>query len=355
MEKNRPVLMIMYHFPCFDGAYAAINAYMYYMNFSRTYYHLKIIPIKNIHPKIPHFESIKPKKIIILDLNLSQDEIDYFKNKTNNNISLIIFDHHKTGIHLFNQHKNELLANNNKIKIIFSENNTKSACGLSFDYYKKKALLRFNKKDVGVYYSKYVESINKYIEDTDIESNILYKSPEFKSGLNNLYKPISQHTDFSKWNQINYKMSTLLNLNINQCIKEGNISLSKYKKEAENELLHSRIIILAPNDKVKFYACVPSQKRYRNHAAPILARLSQDKGYVPVGAFIYLFEDVNNVYKISLRNAKNNIIDLSAFAEEFGGGGHVNAAAFTMSWEQIEKCIVEDNIKLTKDIIDKFK
>ena len=133
MEKNRPVLMIMYHFPCFDGAYAAINAYMYYMNFSRTYYHINLVPIKNVSSKIWHFESIKPKKIVILDLNLSQEEIDYFKHKANSKVSLIIFDHHKTGIHLFNQHKNELLSNNKKIKSIFSENNSKSACGLSFD------------------------------------------------------------------------------------------------------------------------------------------------------------------------------------------------------------------------------
>ena len=69
--------------------------------------------------------------------------------------------------------------------IIYDEKSDKSACGLSFNYYKDKAL---KKKDADVkkieeIFNKDLEKINLYIEDSDTGKFSLKFTHEFKSAL----------------------------------------------------------------------------------------------------------------------------------------------------------------------------
>ncbi len=43
---------------------------------------------------------------------------------------------------------------------------------------------------------------------------------------------------------------------------------------------------------------------------------------------IFLYENENHVYKVSMRS--NNYVDVSKVAAYFGGGGHIRAAGCTM-------------------------
>ena len=66
---------------------------------------------------------------------------------------------------------------------------------------------------------------------------------------------------------------------------------------------------------------------------------------IKIAAFAY--EIGKNIYKISLRS-NGEIIDLSKFVVEYGGGGHKKAAGFTlkMKIEEIEKLLNEELAKI---------
>ena len=96
MESNNKSICIVYHYPCFDGAYAAINAYMYYKYFSRTKYSVSFYPFLNTwnqHDKLFHAAH---NKIVFLDISISVDDINAINN--NKHISLLIIDHHESNI-----------------------------------------------------------------------------------------------------------------------------------------------------------------------------------------------------------------------------------------------------------------
>ena len=89
MESDKR-LSIIYHFPCFDFAFSAINTFLYYSNFARTKYIIQFIPIQNTTSKI---EALKnANKVILLDLSLSEEEYDYLME--HQDISVIMIDHH---------------------------------------------------------------------------------------------------------------------------------------------------------------------------------------------------------------------------------------------------------------------
>ena len=44
---------------------------------------------------------------------------------------------------------------------------------------------------------------------------------------------------------------------------------------------------------------------------------------------MFIYESARDTYKISLRS--NSVVNVSEIASEFGGGGHIRAAGFSLS------------------------
>ena len=339
-KKN---ICIIYHYPCYDGLYGAINTYLYYKNFTNNKYNIAFLPLRNI---IPIFSQLTQKydKIVTLDLGMKGNDIDFLTDKNNSDVSVTIFDHHESWYEQYKKEYEPILLKREKFHIIFDGQNQKSACGLSFDYYKNKALKKENidKNKVEEIFNAELENINLYVEDSDTGKFSLKFIHEFKSGLSEEHS--LKYTDLS----INpYKtMNDFLNINVSFMIKVGDKYLKKTKKKCKNILLKNWIYIVELKGGYKFLMCIVKEKYVRNYACPFLARISKKKGLLPVGAFVYLYS--KNEYKFSMR-AGDDTVDVSKIAAEYGGGGHKGAAAFVMDYDGIDQLIVK-TINIKKEI-----
>ena len=336
-------LCIIYHFPCYDGAYGAINTYLYYKNFPKDKYNITFKPLRNIFP-IFSVVNKKYDKIISLDLAIKDDDIKFLTDEKNDDISVIIFDHHISWFEKYNKEYKSKIMNRKKLKLFYNHENIKSACGLSFEFFKDKAL---KKKDVDQnkvekIFSEHLKIINDYVEDSDTGRFKIKNIHEFKSALAKNY---SLHfTDFSvKYFQ---RIKNFLEINPSYLAKIGDKILKKTKSQAKNILKQNYIYIVELKGGYKFLMCITEKKYVRNYACPLLGKISKKKGYLPIGAFVYAY--VNGLYKFSMRSS-DDTCDVSKIAGIYGGGGHKGAAAFTMDYDGIDNLIL-GTININYDI-----
>ena len=329
-------LCIIYHCPCYDGAYGAINAYLYYKNFTNDKYKITFLPLKNTFPIYSKLEK-KYNKIISLDLGLRDDDIKFLTDENNNNTSIIIFDHHCSWSEKYNKEYFPKIKDRKKLTICYDEQNKKSACGLSFDYFKNKALSKKNldKNKVEEIYSDNLKLINLYVEDSDTGNCNMKNNEEFKSALSQSHSIHLTDLTFKTLQRIN----DFINITPSYLIKIGYKCITKIKKQSRNVLKENKIYIVELQKCYKFLMCITEKKYVRNFACPLLGKISQKKGFLPVGAFVFTFERENKLYKFSMRSADDSF-DVSKIASIYGGGGHKHAAAFTMNYDEIKKFIV---------------
>jgi len=341
LEKKK--ICIIYHYPCYDGLYGAINTYLYYKNFTNNKYDITFLPLRNIYPIYSKLTQ-KFDKIISLDLGMKENDIDFLTDKDNSDISVTIFDHHESWYDQYKKEYEPILLKKDKFHIIFDEKNLKSACGLSFEYYKNKALKKENVdiKKVEEIFSLDLKKINDYVEDSDTGKFSLKFIHEFKSGLSEEY-PI-KYTNLSI--NTDKTLNKYLNMNVSFMIKVGDKYLKKTKKKCKNILLKNWIYIVELKGGYKFLMCISEEKYVRNFACPFLGKISKKKGFLPIGAFVYLYS--KNQYKFSMR-AGDDSVDISKIAAAYGGGGHKGAAAFVMDYDGINNLIVK-TINIKKDI-----
>ena len=343
ISNKKKNLLIIYHFPCYDGLYSAINAYLYFKNFTNNKYKITFLPLKNIYPI---FNKITQKydKIITFDLGMKDNDIDFLKDEKNSEISVTLFDHHKSWFDTYIKEYEPILKKRKKFRIIFNEKNEKSACGLSFDYYKNKALKKkeIDIKKVEEIFNKNLEKINLYVEDSDTGKCSLSFIHQFKSGLSEEY-PL-KYTNLTI--QTEKTINNFLSMNVSFMIKVGEKYLKKLKKKSKNVLLKNWIYVVELKGGYKFLMCISEEKYVRNYACPFLGKISKKKGFLPVGAFVYSYE--KDLYKFSMR-AGDDSVDVSKIACEYGGGGHKGAAAFVMDYDGIDKLITQ-TINIKKEI-----
>ena len=336
-------ICIIYHYPCYDGFYGAINAYLYYKNFTNNKYDITFLPLRNLFPIFSqltkHFD-----KIISLDLGMKEHDIDFMTDKNNYTTSITLFDHHKSWNEQYKKEYEPLLKNRKKLHIIYDEKNGKSACGLSFNYYKNKAL---KKKDIDIkkveeIFNKELENLNLYVEDSDTGKFSFKFIHEFKSALSAEYP--MKLTDLTR--NPDKIMNKFMSINVSFMIKVGDKYLKKTKKKSKNILLKNWIYIVELKGGYKFLMCITEEKYVRNFACPFLGKISKKHGFLPIGAFVYSYG--KNIYKFSMR-AGDDSVDVSKVAQQYGGGGHKGAAAFVLDYDGIDKLIVK-TINIKKDI-----
>ena len=343
METTNKTLSIIYHFPCFDGAYGAINTYLYYTNFSKTKYTIKFVPMKNSISKLFAFE--KTDKIVVLDVSLIEEDYKYLME--HQNIKVLLIDHHNTGIKDYKSlYESMLKKRTNPIKVVFDERDEQAACGLSFRYFKNKASHNFKSFIVEPVFNSNYEKIIKYVEDCDIGAHSLKNSLFFSSGMGKQFHPRNKVLDFSESNFYS-RIKNLQNVNLKYTLKTGDTAYRQFASNAKKELLNNKIYVMQLTEDIKFLTVITEHKQYRNLASPFLGRVSKKNGYLPCGGCIYSFE--NGLYKVSLRTGTKNSVDVSEICSKFGGGGHIDAASFTMTMEEIKKHIVKE-VDITTDI-----
>jgi len=342
--NKKKELCIIYHFPCYDGAYGSINTYLYYSNFKRNKYNITFKPLRNIFPIFSTLDK-KYDKIISLDLALKDEDIPFLTNKENDTTSIVIFDHHISWYDKYIKDYKPKISGRKKLKMLYDEKNTKSACGLSFDYFKNKckAIKGVDEKEIERVFNENLKSINNYIEDSDIGRFQIKDIHEFRSALSKDYSLYL--SDFSSFDY-KKRIKRFLKINPSYMVQYGKKILMDIKKKTKEILNENWIYIVELKGGYKFLMCITEKKYVRNYACPLLGKISKNRGFLPVGAFVYEYD--NGLYKFSMR-ASDDTCDVSKIAKLYGGGGHKAAAAFIMDYDGIDNLIL-DTIDVYEDI-----
>ena len=342
---------IFYHFPCFDAGYGALNSYLYYKHFSNEKYTFKFHGLESSQDK---FEDIEPedyKIIIILDLEMFEEDIDFIEENTE--IQFIYFDHHESWKNKYLNEYKERIDKCENLQLIYDMDNKSSACLLSYNYFKKQSLniTNNNIKEVENIYSKNLLLICEYISDTDTGQFKLENHSNFKGGLCDYIKYPQKMFQFKSKNTFEDKMNELLEIDINELLERGKKEKINYVNNAKNELINNTIDLVKFPEGEQFFICFLKKKSLRNAIGPILGKISQKYNYLPIGGLVYPFA---GKYKFSMRTYINGAYDVSEIAKRYNnGGGHKDAAAFTLSYKLFESLIVNDvSINIKKDIED---
>lgn len=274
MKSDAQNTVIIYHDHCRDGFGAAYAAWTVFGN-EATY-----IPTKT--QEAPP-DDLAGKSVYILDYSYDKETLEKLRAEA---ASVVVIDHHKTS-------RDAVTA--------FPEN--------VFDIEHSGAVLAWQ------YFhpDTPVPTLLRYIEDHDLWNNALPHTREFGAALGDY--PF----EFSEWDTLvrDLEDETFFNAFIERgaTISELNerliTALLEFKERAQFEGGYT------------IYALNAAPRVFRSVLGNRLAELSRDEGNAPFAAIYYRY---GGHVHCSLRSIGD--CDVGALAEQYGGGGHKNAASF---------------------------
>jgi oligoribonuclease NrnB/cAMP/cGMP phosphodiesterase (DHH superfamily) len=310
---------IVYHWPCPDGAYAALAAYLKFHKEPQVdldfipHSTFRALPIEDNPAFTPDAE------VFLLDYVGPADFVHRVAKKVRH---VTLLDHHKTAFELMEQWKSEnSLPQNFDFQLI----NEKSGATIAYDYFSKDTTLIPNEVD-----RARIERAFAYIEDGDLWRKALPFSKEFSTGLG------AKGVEFD-YNKNKSLFLQLQLLDVDKLIEEGKVELERTNKIIADNLAQSYPIKLGGKDN-DFGSCLAVLTNYpelRSEMGHQLALKSAAAGLRGVGAICYEeagMVDAETSYKVSLRSVEEE--DTTVVAKRFGGGGHKNAASFMLPRDQ---------------------
>ncbi|KAK7364174.1 hypothetical protein VNO80_12625 [Phaseolus coccineus] len=315
---------ILYHYPCPDGAFAALAAHLYFkatslfspLFFPNTVYKplsAEDLPLNEIGD------------LYLLDFVGPDGFIQEISTKVSR---VIVLDHHKTALEKLG---NEVSLGENVVKVIDIE---RSGATIAFDYFKDKLL----SPDIAVKHPSVLDEFELarqlflYVEDGDLWRWRLQNSKAFSSGLKDLNIEFDARKNPSLFDQ-------LLSLNLNTIISRGMLSISLKQKLIDDGLSKSYEIALGNG---VFGRCLAvnadtTLSQLRSELGHQLATQSKEMKLRGIGAVVYKVPELENdqLLKISLRSVENE--DTTPITQEFGGGGHRNAGSFKLTADKFEQ------------------
>ncbi|XP_021679910.2 uncharacterized protein LOC110664500 isoform X2 [Hevea brasiliensis] len=268
---------VLYHYPCPDGAFAALAAHLY---FCATSLPALFLPNTVYNPiKLEHLPIHEIDDLYLLDFAGPSGFVHQISSKFSR---VVILDHHKTAKEMLG---GETLVGKNVNAVLDME---RSGATIAYDYFKEKLVGNPNQNIVSEF--SRLRPIFEYIEDADLWRWRLENSKAFSSGLKDL------------------------NLEFNVRL---NPSLFKQAVNADS---------------------LPELRSELGHQ---LAIKSSDQNLRAIGAVVYRVPGLENdkLLKISLRSSVSE--DTTPISQEFGGGGHRNASSFMISFAEFEKWKVD--------------
>jgi len=325
---------VLYHYPCPDGAFAALAAHLYFSALRRPvsfYPNTVYNPIKVEDLPIEDFEVI-----YLLDFVGPHGFVNTLCSKDK---SVVILDHHKTAMEMLEANEYD---HKNCVKVI---DMNRSGATIAYDFFTER-LLSENmgfamvstqeslQKSSSLVPEKDIQRVGllyKYVEDADLWRWILPDSKAFSSGLKDMQIEFSY-----KQNQRLFEQ--LLALDPRSVIDKGRDSLS-HKQKLINEALEQSYEISIGNGK--FGNCLATEVEtisdLRSELGHQLASKSLELNLRPIGAVVYHVEELanNDILKISLRSIGSE--DTTEISQAYGGGGHRNASSFMINRKEFKK------------------
>ncbi|KAL2533074.1 hypothetical protein Adt_06425 [Abeliophyllum distichum] len=289
---------VLYHYPCPDGAFAALAANLYFSHcptaaaaaataifFPNTVYsplRVEDLPLDEID------------RVYLLDFVGPPSFIRELSSKVE---QIVVLDHHKTALEMLGSGTS---INGNVIKVIDMK---RSGATIAYDYFKEKLLhgdVSRNKDGYqkGLQEFDRLRRLFEYIEDGDLWRWHLPNSKAFSSGI---------------------------------------VSLSHKQRLIDEALEQSYEIALGGG---AFGRCLAlnadSIAELRSELGHQLANKSRKRNLRGIGAVVYRLPELENdeLLKISLRSIDSE--DTTSISKEYGGGGHRNASSFMLKSEEFQ-------------------
>ncbi|CAN6577730.1 hypothetical protein PS2_039251 [Malus domestica] len=301
--NTRPA--VLYHYPCPDGAFAALAAHLY---FSAVSVEPLFFPNTVYSPITPqHLPLADIDHLYLLDFVGPSGFVQKISSAVPN---VVVLDHHKTAI--------GTPIGGNVAGVV---DMNRSGATIAFDYFRDK-IDADNKAAVARFDA--VRRLFEYIEDGDLWRWMLPKSKAFSSGFKDLNLEYDVGLNPSLFQQ-------LLSLDLESLISEGMASLSEKQKLIDEALSSSYEIALGGG---AFGHCLAvnadSISELRSELGHQLATKSRSLSLRGIGAVVYRVPELENdqMLKISLRSVDTE--DTTLISQEFGGGGHRNASSFML-------------------------
>ncbi|XP_062109576.1 uncharacterized protein LOC133821092 [Humulus lupulus] len=302
---------VLYHYPCPDGALAALAAHLY---FSAASIPTLFFPNTVYNPITSHNLPIHEiTHLYLLDFVGPSGFVPDVASKVPN---VVILDHHKTALETLGAGARE----NNVTKIIDMQ---RSGATIAFDYFKE----RVSNATVLAQFDR-ARPLFEYIEDGDLWRWRLPNSKAFSSGFKDLNIEFNVELNPSLFDQ-------LLSLDLEDVISKGMKSLSEKQRLIDEALNESFEIALGGGRFGHCLAvCADSIAELRSELGHQLATKSHNLNLRGIGAIVYRVPELENdqFLKVSLRSVESE--DTTLISQEFGGGGHRNASSFMLSSEE---------------------
>ncbi|CAM6010776.1 unnamed protein product [Sphagnum balticum] len=348
-EDRKFSAVVLYHYPCPDGAFAALAAHLYHSA-------LRCSPplfLPNTVYSPLRVEELVTEGVDVFYLLDFVGPKDFAVELSHKARWVVVLDHHKTAL--------EMLPDGGdcppNLEIVLDMK--RSGATIAYDYFTEKLQEATNEAasvneqaeavqghqslfKVGGHKAKglvtdqkdieRVETLFRYIEDADLWRWALPDSKAFSSGL------IDTHIEFST--AVNPSVfNELLALDPAAVIEIGRSSLSKQQTLIDQALQSSFQVQLGQG---KFGQCLgvlaDTTIELRSELGNQLAAKSLSVGLRPIGAVVYVEPALNDAsqYKISLRSIGPED-DTTQISEAYGGGGHCNASSFLISKKEFEQ------------------
>ncbi|XP_022855420.1 uncharacterized protein LOC111376683 isoform X2 [Olea europaea var. sylvestris] len=288
---------VLYHYPCPDGAFAALAANLYFSHCSTTAAAL-FFPNTVYSPlRVEDLPLNEINRVYLLDFVGPPGFIKKLSSKVE---QIVVLDHHKTALEMLGSGAS---VSGNVINVIDMK---RSGATIAYDYFKEKLLhgdINSGKdgNQEGVQVFDRVRRLFEYIEDSDLWRWHLPNSKAFSSGLKDLNLEFNARLNPSLFQQ-------LLSLDLESLIRQGMESLS-YKQRLIDEVLEQSYEIALGGGAYGRCLAVDADSisELRSELGNQLANKSHKRNLRGIGAVVYRVPELENddLLKISLRSIDN--------------------------------------------------
>ncbi|PKU61129.1 uncharacterized protein LOC110110795 isoform X1 [Dendrobium catenatum] len=321
---------VLYHYPCPDGAFAALAAHLY---FSAASLPVAFFPNPVYDPiRVESLPLDELSDIYLLDFIGASGFVAEVSSKVD---SVTILDHHKTALDTIS---GNVFALRNVFNVIDVD---RSGATIAYDYFNEKLIRRgislgnhggvCNGKFLPENKVEKVQRLFKFIEDGDLWRWELPHSKAFSSGLADMKIEYNVNVNSSLFD-------LLMGLDPELVISHGKETLAHKQKLIDSALDQSYEIALGCG---LFGHCLAVDADFiselRSELGHQLANKSRNLNLRSIGAVVYKVPELKNdqLLKISLRSIE--LEDTTAISKEYGGGGHRKASSFILSAHEFSK------------------
>jgi len=297
------MIAVVYHFPCRDGAFAALAAHL---KLESDGLKAKYIPYRHGSPlTLTDVEGCET--VFLLDC-IAQPDFSLLLAESGKQV--IVLDHHKSNLDHLKEVEHEKLKNFSKIE--------KSGCQLALEYFEPTVSDDMRK------ICEYVGSIDLNVDWAGWDWN----TKSFASGMQDMERSGVIDYDVNKEGVFD----KLLSLRLNDILAKGGPILQE--KEQYMKAIVSEAFVIDLDDFGQALAINLTQDKWYSEVGHALATASAKRGLLDCGVVIKSRLTSSGRQVLSLRS--NGVFDTISFTKKYGGGGHPKASGCTVPVADLE-------------------